>query len=64
MDIHELQRIGYLVLVVMMVCILYGYCFHLYRSQKTGRRDYEKYSNLALNDDINGVVLERNEKGL
>ena len=38
--------------------LLYSYWFHLKRSEKTGRRDYEKYSNLALNDDLKDNVLE------
>ena len=35
------------------------YFFHLYKSEKTGRRNYEKYSKLALNDEIGGEILER-----
>ena len=45
-------------MLVVMVVILYSYWFHLKRSEKTGRRDYEKYSNLALNDDLKDNVLE------
>ncbi|MCI5540091.1 MAG: cytochrome c oxidase, cbb3-type, CcoQ subunit [Campylobacter lanienae] len=56
--IRELQAYGFYIMLVVMVVILYSYWFHLKRSEKTGRRDYEKYSNLALNDDLKDNVLE------
>ena len=56
--IRELQGYGFFILLVLMVVILYSYWFHLKRAEKTGRRDYEKYSNLALNDDLKDNVLE------
>lgn len=55
---RELQAYGFYIMLVVMVVILYSYWFHLKRSEKTGRRDYEKYSNLALNDDLKDNVLE------
>ena len=56
--IRELQAYGFYIMLVVMVVILYSYWFHLKRSEKTGRREYEKYSNLALNDDLKDNVLE------
>ena len=56
--IRELQAYGFYIMLVVMVVILYSYWFHLKRSEKTGRRDYEKFSNLALNDDLKDNVLE------
>ena len=56
--IRELHAYGFYIMLVVMVVILYSYWFHLKRSEKTGRRDYEKYSNLALNDDLKDNVLE------
>ncbi|TWO15110.1 cytochrome c oxidase, cbb3-type, CcoQ subunit [Campylobacter lanienae] len=55
---RELQAYGFYIMLVAMVVILYSYWFHLKRSEKIGRRDYEKYSNLALNDDLKDNVLE------
>ncbi|QCD44555.1 cytochrome c oxidase, cbb3-type, CcoQ subunit [Campylobacter mucosalis] len=57
--IRELQAYGFFFFVVFLVCVLYGYCYHLYRSERTGRRDYEKYSNLAIQDDLDSAILER-----
>ncbi|MGM9996882.1 cytochrome c oxidase, cbb3-type, CcoQ subunit [Campylobacter lanienae] len=55
---RELQAYGFYIMLVAMIVILYSYWFHLKRSEKIGRRDYEKYSNLALNDDLKDNVLE------
>ncbi|MBR2163806.1 MAG: cytochrome c oxidase, cbb3-type, CcoQ subunit [Campylobacter sp.] len=55
---RELQAYGFYIMLVAMVVILYSYWFHLKKSEKTGRRDYEKYSNLALNDDLQDEILE------
>ncbi len=52
------QGYGFFVLVVFLVVVLYAYYFHLYRSEKKGERNYEKYAQLALEDDINDSVLE------
>ncbi|EKK2370402.1 cytochrome c oxidase, cbb3-type, CcoQ subunit, partial [Campylobacter coli] len=38
--------------------VLYSYWYHLYRAEKKGERNYEKYANLALSDDIDDSVLE------
>jgi len=53
------QGYGFFMLVVFLVVILYAYWFHLYKSEKRGERNYEKYANLALEDDIDDSILER-----
>jgi cytochrome c oxidase cbb3-type subunit 4 len=60
--IRELQAYGYLVLVVFLTIVLYAYIHHLYKTQKSGEKDYEKYSNLALNDDISSSPVEEYTK--
>lgn len=57
--IRVIQAYGYFFFTVFMVVVLYGYIYHLYRSEKTGRRDYEKYGNIALNDGINDQPIEK-----
>ena len=46
------------------VVIFYYYIIYLYRSEKKGKKDYEKYSNLALDDELDSKPLEdkTNEK--
>jgi cytochrome c oxidase cbb3-type subunit 4 len=56
--IRELQAYGYFFLTAFLAIVLYGYIFHLYRSEKTGRRNYEKYGNIALNDNIGDMPVE------
>jgi len=38
--------------------LLYGYIIHLYRSEKKGERDYEKYGNIALDDEVTSKPVE------
>lgn len=55
---RELQAYGFFFFVIFLVVVLYGYWFHLKRSEKTGRRDYEQYGRLALDDNIEDPLLE------
>lgn len=59
--IRELQAYGYVIFTIFLVAILYGYIYHLYKSEKTGRRDYEKYANIALNDSTDDSPVEEIE---
>ena len=52
------QGYGFFSLVVFLVVVLYAYWFHLYRSEKKGERNYEKYADLALNDELDDRILE------
>ena len=58
MDIVTLQGYAYFGLVVFMVVILYSYIYHLYSSEKKGKKDFEKYGNMALNDEIDDTPVE------
>ncbi|MCW1359684.1 cytochrome c oxidase, cbb3-type, CcoQ subunit [Campylobacter sp. US33a] len=52
------QGYGFFAFVVFLVVVLYAYWYHLYRAEKKGERNYEKYANLALKDDIDDSILE------
>ncbi len=41
-----------------LVVILYAYILYLYRSEKKGERDFEKYGNIALDDEITSTPVE------
>lgn len=58
MDIATLQAYGYFFFTAFLVAVLYGYIYHLYSAQKKGTRDYEKYGNIALHDDITDQPIE------
>lgn len=44
--------------VVFLVIWLYSYIVYLYRAQRSGKVDYEKYSKLALNDSLDDELIE------
>ena len=63
--IRELQAYGYILMIVLLTVGLYAYIYHLYKTQKDGKKDYEKYSSLALDDSIDSTPVEeytKNEK--
>ncbi len=62
MDIATIQAYGYFFLTAFLVFVLYGYIYHLYSSEKKGTRDYEKYGNIALNDEITDKPVEEISK--
>ena len=50
----------FLILVVFIV--FYSYAYSIYKRDKTGERDYEKYSNLVHDDSSVSVPLEERKK--
>ena len=62
MDIAEIQAYAYFFFTAGMVIVLYSYIYHLYNSEKKGTRDYEKYGNIALNDEITDKPVEEVSK--
>ncbi|CAM2892730.1 cytochrome c oxidase, cbb3-type, CcoQ subunit [Helicobacter burdigaliensis] len=61
--IRVLQGYIYWFLTIVLVVFLYGYIYHLYKNQKSGKVDYEKYSRLALDDNLSDTLVEeRNTK--
>jgi cytochrome c oxidase cbb3-type subunit 4 len=57
-DIRTLQAYGYVIFTIFLVVILYAYIYHRYSSEKKGERDYEKYSDIALHDEIDDKPVE------
>ncbi|MEA1914371.1 MAG: cytochrome c oxidase, cbb3-type, CcoQ subunit [Campylobacterota bacterium] len=45
-------------LILFVFVVFYSYAYSIYKRQRTGERDYEKYSKLVLDDDINSDPLE------
>ena len=58
MGINEIQGYASFFMTIFLVIMLYGYIIHLYRSEKKGERDYEKYGNIALDDEITSTPVE------
>ena len=58
MSIADIQVYVFVVGTVITVIILYSYIVYLYRSDKSGKKDYEKYGKIALDDNINSTPIE------
>jgi cytochrome c oxidase cbb3-type subunit 4 len=57
-DINTFSAYGYFFFTVFLVVVLYSYIYHLYNSEKKGTRNYEKYGDMALNDEITDKPVE------
>jgi len=60
-NIRELQAYAYFFFTLFLVVVLYAYILHLYRAEKKGTRNYEKYGKLALDDDLDSKPVEPQE---
>lgn len=63
MDVTTFSAYGYFFFTVFLVVVLYAYIYHLYSSEKKGKRNYEKYADMALNDEITDQPVETVSKG-
>jgi len=63
-ELVDLQ--GYLkfFLILAVFIIFYSYAYSLYKRQKKGERDFEKYSDLVHDDSINSNPLEDRNNNL
>jgi cytochrome c oxidase cbb3-type subunit 4 len=57
-----LQGYAKLFLIFTVFVIFYSYVYSMYRRQKTGERDFEKYSDLVLDDSYDSKPLEDRKK--
>lgn len=62
MTLGEFQAYGYFVLTVSLSVLFMGYVYHLYNAEKKGTKDYEKYSNMALHDELTDELVEEKEE--
>ena len=49
-------------LVTLVFIVFYSYAYSIYKRDRKGERDFEKYSNLVLDDSIESKPLERMQK--
>ncbi len=59
MELGQIQAYAYFFFTAFLVTVLYAYIVHLYRAEKKGTRNYEKYGNLAINDDVSTTPIEQ-----
>ena len=55
---------GYLkfILILIVFIVFYAYAYSLYKRQKSGERDFEKYSNIVHDDSCEDDPLEDRDK--
>jgi len=58
MDITEIQGYASFFMTILFVIVLYWYIVYLYRAEKKGERDFEKYGRIALDDSIDTPPVE------
>ena len=61
-EIEQYRIYAYLIGTGVVTIIFYAYIIYLYRSEKKGERDYEKYGKLAIDDELDSQILEKNPK--
>jgi cytochrome c oxidase cbb3-type subunit 4 len=61
MGIRELQGYASFFMTIFLVVILYWYIIYLYRSEKKGKKDYEKLGNIALDDEIDSKPINTSD---
>jgi cytochrome c oxidase cbb3-type subunit 4 len=50
------------ILLTIVFMVFYSYIYSMYKRQKTGERDFEKYSDLVLDDAYDSKPLEEQRK--
>jgi cytochrome c oxidase cbb3-type subunit 4 len=45
-------------MILILFIVFYAYVYSIYKRDKTGERDFEKYSNLVHDDSIDSTPLE------
>lgn len=56
--IVEYRGYLYFIATIALVVFLYSYIYYMYKAQRTGVKDYEKYARLALDDGILDTPIE------
>jgi cytochrome c oxidase cbb3-type subunit 4 len=56
-----IQGYGKFFVTLFVFVIFYSYAYSIYKRQRTGERDFEKYSDLVHNDSIESKPLESNK---
>jgi cytochrome c oxidase cbb3-type subunit 4 len=54
-----IQGYAKFILLTIVFVVFYSYAYSIYKRDKKGERDFEKYSNLVLDDSIKSEPLEK-----
>ena len=64
MDQETLMTIagyGKFFILLFIFIVFYAYAYSIYKREKTGERNFEKYSDLVLNDSLDATPLEKRD---
>ncbi len=59
MNIGLIQAYAYFFVTALLVFLMLAYGYHLYVSKKKEGKDYERYSDMMLQDSISDAPVER-----
>ncbi|AFI05657.1 cytochrome c oxidase, cbb3-type, CcoQ subunit [Helicobacter cetorum] len=62
MDLESVRAFAYVFFTILFTLFLYAYIFSMYRKQKKGVVDYERYGYLVLNDALEDELIEPRHK--
>ena len=60
--ILEIQGYAKFTILTIVFIVFYSYAYSIYKRDKKGERDFEKYSDLVLDDRIDAKPLEDREE--
>ena len=55
---------GKFFIILFIFILFYGYAYSIYKRQRTGERDFEKYSNLVHDDSLDAAPLEKRDNSI
>ncbi len=58
--LKEIQAYAYFFFTALLCVILYAYIYYLYSSEKRGEHNFEKFSNIALDDEVDSTPIKKN----
>ncbi len=59
-----IQGYGKFFIILFVFVVFYSYAYSIYKRQRTGERDFEKYSNLVHNDSFDSAPLEKRDNSI
>jgi len=59
--IYTLAGYGKFFILLFIFIVFYAYAYSIYKREKTGERNFEKYSDLVLNDSLDATPLEKRD---
>jgi len=55
---------GKFFIILFVFILFYAYAYSIYKREKTGERNFEKYSDLVLNDSLDATPLEKRDNSI